>query len=108
MLRELCGAIGYTGNYMAKDPLNDEDIRLLDREEQAEDILAESYTEGLSDIPQDLVGKTGKAVSTLRPSGRAEIDGSVYSVESDGSFIPSGTPLVVVRVRGSNILVKPK
>jgi membrane-bound serine protease (ClpP class) len=58
--------------------------------------------------PRNLAGQTGVAVSVLRPSGRAEIGGVVYSVESDGAFIPPGTPLVVTRVRGSQILVKQK
>jgi membrane-bound serine protease (ClpP class) len=67
----------------------------------------EAFTEGSCDVPPNLVGRTGKALSVLRPSGRAEINGEVYSVEADGTFIPAETPLVVVRVRGSNILVKP-
>jgi membrane-bound serine protease (ClpP class) len=72
-----------------------------------DDPSAAVFAEGRSDVSPNLVGMTGKAVSVLRPSGRAEIGGVVYSVEADGTFIPGGTPLVVVRVRGSNILVKP-
>jgi membrane-bound serine protease (ClpP class) len=54
-----------------------------------------------------LEGQRGKAVTVLRPSGRAEFGGAEYSVETDGAFVPAGTPLVVVRVRGNHILVKP-
>jgi membrane-bound serine protease (ClpP class) len=57
-------------------------------------------------VPSGLVGQRGTAVSVLRPSGRAEFGGVEYSVEADGVFIPQGTPLVVVRVRGSHITVK--
>jgi membrane-bound serine protease (ClpP class) len=64
-------------------------------------ILGQGEAEGLS-----LVGMRGAAVSVLRPSGRAEFGGSVYSVEADGAFIPAGTPLVVVSVQGGRILVK--
>ncbi|MDR1316443.1 MAG: nodulation protein NfeD [Spirochaetales bacterium] len=57
-------------------------------------------------FPADLAGRCGKAVTVLRPSGRAEFGGAEYSVETDGVFLPAGTPLVVVRVRGNHILVK--
>jgi membrane-bound serine protease (ClpP class) len=53
-----------------------------------------------------LLGKTGIAVSTLRPSGKAEIEGELYSVEGDGIFIESGAPVKVIRVRGNNIIVR--
>ncbi|MCL1818028.1 MAG: nodulation protein NfeD, partial [Spirochaetaceae bacterium] len=72
-----------------------------------DDPAPETFTAGQGEVSPDLTGKTGKAVTVLRPSGRAEIDGRLYSVETDGTFIPAGTDLVVVRVRGSNILVKP-
>jgi membrane-bound serine protease (ClpP class) len=64
-------------------------------------------------LPEDdedyrkLLGKTGIAASTLRPSGKAEIEGRLYSVEGDGVFIESGKPVKVVRVRGNNIIVQP-
>jgi membrane-bound serine protease (ClpP class) len=54
----------------------------------------------------DLVGKIGVAVSTLRPSGRVEIEGEVYSAEADGSFVEPGRGVKVTRVRGSTITVR--
>jgi membrane-bound serine protease (ClpP class) len=53
-----------------------------------------------------LTGKTGTAASSLRLSGRAEIEGRQYSVESDGAFIEPGTAITVVKVRGSRIVVR--
>ncbi|QQO10445.1 NfeD family protein [Breznakiella homolactica] len=53
-----------------------------------------------------LVGKEGKAASTLRPSGKADIDGRLYTVEADGEFIEPGAAVQVVRVRGNRIIVK--
>jgi membrane-bound serine protease (ClpP class) len=53
-----------------------------------------------------LVGKIGVAVTTLRPSGRVEIDGEVYSAEADGSFVDPGRGVKVTRVRGSTITVR--
>ena len=53
-----------------------------------------------------LVGKVGTSESILRPSGRAVIDGKIYTVEADGGFVDSGTGIVVTRVRGNRIIVK--
>lgn len=55
---------------------------------------------------QLLLGKSGTAETTLRPSGKALIDGTVYVVESDGEFIEQGKPVTVIRVRGNRILVR--
>jgi membrane-bound serine protease (ClpP class) len=55
---------------------------------------------------QLLVGKSGSAETTLRPAGKALIEGTIYSVESDGEFIEQGKPITVVRVRGNRILVR--
>ncbi len=55
---------------------------------------------------QLLLGKSGTAETTLRPSGKALIEGNIYSVESDGEFIEQGKPVTVIRVRGNRILVR--
>jgi membrane-bound serine protease (ClpP class) len=52
-----------------------------------------------------LLGKTGRAVSTLRPSGKAEIDGGIYAVETDGVYVESGTAVTVIRVLGNRVVV---
>jgi membrane-bound serine protease (ClpP class) len=54
-----------------------------------------------------LLGKAGVAASTLRPSGKAEIEGRLYTVEGDGSFIEQGKQIVVIRVRGNRVVVRP-
>jgi membrane-bound serine protease (ClpP class) len=54
-----------------------------------------------------LVGKTGLAITTLRPSGRARIEGKVYSVETEGTFVEEGAALTVTAVHGSRIVVTP-
>jgi membrane-bound serine protease (ClpP class) len=53
-----------------------------------------------------LVGKQGIAVSTLRPAGKAEIEGQVFPVEGEGVFIAPGAPVQVIRVYGNRIIVK--
>ena len=53
-----------------------------------------------------LVGKTGTADSVLRPSGRALIDGNIYTVEADNEFVEQGRGIIVTRVRGNRIIVR--
>ena len=52
------------------------------------------------------LGQFGTAVTLLRPSGTAEIDGVRLSVVSEGEFIPEGTRVQVVMVQGSRVVVR--
>jgi membrane-bound serine protease (ClpP class) len=52
------------------------------------------------------LGRTGKALSPLRPAGIADIDGSRVDVVSDGDFIEAATPIEVTRVDGNRIVVR--
>jgi membrane-bound serine protease (ClpP class) len=51
------------------------------------------------------VGETGKALSILRPSGRAEIGDCVFDVLTNGEFLEAGTKIQVLAVNGQNIIV---
>ena len=62
-----------------------------------------SYT---SSSYEGLVGKHGRAKTTLRPSGVAEIDGRKQSVVTAGEFIEQDAPVRVVRVEGSRVVVR--
>ena len=53
-----------------------------------------------------LVGKTGTAVTALRPAGIAEIDGVRMNVSTYGNFIDPGKEVVVAAVEGLNVFVK--
>lgn len=55
----------------------------------------------------DLRGRTGTAVSYLRPAGIASIDGRRVDVLTEGEFIAQGTPVRVVRVEGARVFVEP-
>jgi membrane-bound serine protease (ClpP class) len=55
-----------------------------------------------------LVGKHGFAASFLRPAGVAAIDGQRIDVLSEGDFVPAGTAVVVTRVEGARIFVRPE
>lgn len=52
------------------------------------------------------LGHTGTALSPLRPSGIATLDGTRVDVVSEGEFIDAGTPIDVVRVEGNRIVVR--
>jgi len=52
------------------------------------------------------LGKSGTAVTPLRPAGIADIDGQRLDVVSDGEFIASGAPITVSRVDGNRIVVR--
>lgn len=53
-----------------------------------------------------LVGLEGEALTTLRPSGAARIDGRRVDVVSDGAYIAAGEKVVVDRVEGVRVIVR--
>ena len=58
-----------------------------------------------SDDYSHLLGKTGKAITDLRPSGTAEIEQNRYSVVTDGEYIDENSDIIVAAVEGSRIQV---
>ncbi len=55
---------------------------------------------------KDLVGKTGKAHTDLRPSGTAKIEGQRVDVVTTGEFIKRGSKIKVVAEEGSKVVVE--
>jgi membrane-bound serine protease (ClpP class) len=53
-----------------------------------------------------LIGRTGVALTALRPSGTATIDDERVDVVSQGDFIDRGSAVRVVRVSGSRVEVR--
>lgn len=53
-----------------------------------------------------LVGKKGVALTALRPTGMAEIDGRRINVETAGDFVPAGTEVTVVKEGAFSVLVE--
>ncbi|MHA1648575.1 MAG: NfeD family protein [Candidatus Helarchaeota archaeon] len=57
--------------------------------------------------PQDeIVGKTGVAVTDLNPRGQVKIRNEVWSAQSASGFIPSGTKIQVIKMEGILLIVK--
>ena len=59
----------------------------------------------IANAKADLLGKSGIAVTILRPAGIAEIEGRRVDVTTAGEFIPKGSPVTVVKAEGMHILV---
>ncbi len=54
------------------------------------------------------VGDEGVALSRLAPIGKARFNSINVEAKSTGDFIDENTPIVIVRVEGYNVIVKPK
>lgn len=52
------------------------------------------------------IGERGMAATSLRPSGKIEINGNFYSANAESGFIESGKPVVVTDVDGIKITVR--
>ena len=54
-----------------------------------------------------LEGRVGEALTDLRPSGRALVDGQPYDVLTEGRYLEKGASILVVHVSGNRIIVEP-
>lgn len=55
---------------------------------------------------EHLIGKSGTALTPLRPSGIALIEGQRYSVETQATFTEKGSTVTVLKVDGTKITVE--
>ena len=53
-----------------------------------------------------LIGRTGTAVTPLRPTGKGGFDGLELDVLTKGGFVQKGSKIVVTEVEGKKIFVK--
>ena len=68
---------------------------------------AQSGFSGTEDM-KELVGKHGMALTVLRPSGCAEIEGIRLDVVTRGEYLEKDTELTVIQVEGNRIVVAQK
>ncbi|OGX25331.1 MAG: hypothetical protein A3J51_04560 [Omnitrophica WOR_2 bacterium RIFCSPHIGHO2_02_FULL_45_21] len=52
------------------------------------------------------IGKSGKALTVLRPAGKVNIEGEILDVVSRGDFIDKDTPVRVVAAQGAELIVE--
>jgi membrane-bound serine protease (ClpP class) len=69
---------------------------------------AQHSTDGYTSAPSraELLGKTGRALTTLRPAGTVEIDGKRIDVITEGGYIAQDAGIIVARVEGSKVVVR--
>lgn len=87
--------------------------RVLPKSERVNRLFAVpnlGHTEGYTsaDTDETLLGQTGVALTTLRPSGTAEIGGRRVDVVSQSTFVAAGEPVEVVSVHGNRVEVRPR
>ncbi len=73
----------------------------LDEQEDRE----KGYQSAADDV-NSFIGKRGISKSVLRPAGIADIEGKRVDVVSVGGYIPSHTPVEVIKVEGRRIVVR--
>lgn len=67
--------------------------------------LEDGFTSADESLEQ-LVGKEGKTLTSLRPSGTAIIENKRYDVTSETVMLDENTPIKVSKVEGNRIVVK--
>ena len=60
----------------------------------------------VAEAKEELIGKSGIAITTLRPAGIAEIDGKRVDVATSGEFIQKGKTITVIQAQGMHIRVR--
>lgn len=66
-----------------------------------------SLSKASDNSEDDLLGQTGIAHSDLRPAGIVVFGKRRIDVIADGSFIPRGASVKVIRVEGARVMVQP-
>jgi membrane-bound serine protease (ClpP class) len=68
----------------------------------------ENGESGFKSSPEELerfTGKTGVALTPLRPAGTIEVDGARLDVVTQGEFIEKGKEVEVIKIEGGRIVV---
>ncbi|KPJ89275.1 MAG: hypothetical protein AMS17_02665 [Spirochaetes bacterium DG_61] len=82
-------------------------LSLFSRLTLAESQTTESgYTVQSREEVSRYLGKKGVAITTLRPSGKAEFGEEVLNVETEGEFVEQGSEVEVIEVSANRIIVR--
>ena len=60
----------------------------------------------VAEAKSELIGKSGIAITTLRPSGIAEFEGKRLDVATSGEFIQKGETITIIKAEGMHIRVR--
>jgi membrane-bound serine protease (ClpP class) len=66
---------------------------------------AEGYSASLGEA-KALLGAMGVAETNLRPSGKGRFGDRLVDVVTEGDMIERGSPITIVEVQGSRVVVK--
>ena len=85
-------------------------LRRIKKNASKQTIYLDSDQEGYvaSTFASEAIGKTGVALTDLKPSGHALIEGKRLQVLSQAGYITAGTEIQVIRGQGAHLVVKPK
>jgi membrane-bound serine protease (ClpP class) len=61
-----------------------------------------------SSFDKSLIGKTGRCLSDLKPSGHVSVDGNQYQALSESGYISKDTEVVVIGGKGAHLIVNLK
>jgi len=82
-------------------------FRLFPRTRLARALISERAVGNLGVENTSLLHQTGVALSHLRPSGTAQINGHRVDVVTEGAMVERGTPVKVIAVEGMRVVVRP-
>lgn len=68
--------------------------------------LEGKFNEGLTAALN--IGDEGITRSSLRPMGKAEFNNKIFEVKTLGTYLESGTPVIITGITGNAIIVEPK
>ena len=88
--------------YLPQSPLFK---RMMLHPPEEADLIEQQQREALAHY-EHLVGATGSAITDLLPGGRAEIQGEIIDVVTDGEVIDRGESIQVVSAQANRVLVK--
>ncbi len=54
----------------------------------------------------NLIGRQGKLITPLRPVGKAEFDGEIMIVETEGEYLLKGAFVTIIEVSGNRVVVQ--
>lgn len=69
------------------------------------DTIASKVNEHIFETP--LIGTFGKAISDLRPGGKAEFGDKIFEVQTLGQFCKAGSQIKIIYIQNQKITVEP-
>jgi membrane-bound serine protease (ClpP class) len=85
-------------------------LRLVSKTAMGRALILDDAETGFLSAPtaSDLVGKTGEALTDLRPAGKIIIDGERHEATSEREFIAHGSRVRVIGTDGPALVVRPE